>query len=270
MSVEFDALKIPQNATMGDLARAVLRTGISQTLAATGTVVGDAAVVVYQHTRVSAADGAKGVILPAKSAGANYIITNTANAILKVYPPTGGAIDGGSANASINVAAYSTKVFLYATSTVLGSVDTSSVAITGPLQAGEVSFTETSGSGVYTGSVTVPAGASILDVLVNGVALWDNAGTATLKVGDVADDDGYFTGVNLKTTDLLAGESLSFALAGGKAGAYIANSQVSPRYSATARVVSGIITTSSTGGTAGRTRMTVIWTNNTAVAATKV
>jgi hypothetical protein len=70
----------------------------------------------------------------------------------------------------------------------------------------------------------------------------------TLKVGDVADDDGYFTGVDLKATDLLAGESLSFALAGGKAGAYIANSQVSPRYSASARVVSGIITTASTGG----------------------
>jgi hypothetical protein len=60
--------------------------------------------------------------------------------------------------------------------------------------------------------VSVPAGATILDIIVNGVALWNNAGACTLKVGDVADDDGYFTAVDLKATDLLAGESLSFAL----------------------------------------------------------
>lgn len=128
-----------------------------------------------------------------------------------------------------------------------------------PMRSAERTFTETSGAGTYTGSVTVPAGATILDIIINGVALWDNAGACTLKVGDVADDDGFYTSVDLKATDLLAGESLSFALAGGKAGAYIANSQVSPRYSASSRVVSGIVTTASTGGSAGRTRMTVIW-----------
>ena len=139
------------------------------------------------------------------------------------------------------------------------------------LQAREVTFTETSGAGVYTGSVAVPAGATIHDIVVNGVALWDNAGAVTMKVGDVADDDGYFTGVNLKATDLLAGESLSFALAGGKAGAYIANSQVSPRYSASARTISGIITSASTGGSAGRTRMVVLFsTDPDPLAATKV
>ena len=142
-------------------------------------------------------------------------------------------------------------------------------AMTGyPVECAEVTFTETAGAGTYTGSVSIPAGATILDIIVNGVALWDTGTSATLKVGDAADDDGYFTGVNLKATDLLAGESLSFALAGGKAGAYIANSQVSPRYSATARVISGIITTVGTGS-AGRTRMVVIWTLPTVSAATK-
>lgn len=142
-----------------------------------------------------------------------------------------------------------------------------------PARSAEVTFTETAGAGVYTGSVAVPAGATILDIIINGVALWTNAGACTLKVGDVADDDGYYTGVDLKATDLLAGESLSFALAGGKAGAYIANSQVSPRYSASSRVISGIVTTASTGGGAGRTRMTVIWSLPVAAdisAATKV
>lgn len=139
----------------------------------------------------------------------------------------------------------------------------------GGVVAKEVTFTETAGSGTYTGSVTVPAGATLLDIIVNGVALWTNAGACTMKVGDAGTDNGYYTGIDLKATDLLAGESLSFALAGGKVGAYIANSQVSPRYSATARVISGIITTASTGGGAGRTRMTVLYSLSTPAAATK-
>jgi hypothetical protein len=135
----------------------------------------------------------------------------------------------------------------------------------------ERTFTETSGAGVWTGAVVVPAGATLLDIIINGVALWDSETSATLKVGDT-DDDGFYTGVDLKATDLLAGESLSFALAGGKAGAYIANSQVSPRYSATARTINGIITKVGTTGTAGRTRMTVVYALAlaTPTAATKV
>jgi hypothetical protein len=136
----------------------------------------------------------------------------------------------------------------------------------------ERTFTETTGAGTYTGSVTVPAGATILDIIVNGVALWDTATSATMVVGDATDPDGYFTGVNLKATDLLAGESISFGLAGGKAGAYIANSQVSPRYSSAARVISGIVTTVGASGSAGRTRMTVVWAlpgGSTSIAATK-
>lgn len=130
--------------------------------------------------------------------------------------------------------------------------------VTGSLvEAHEVLFTE-NGEGTYTGSVSVPAGATILDIIVNGVVLWASGTSATMKVGDAGNDAGYFTGVNLKATDLLAGESISFESAGGKAGAYIANSQVSPRYSASARTISGIV--SSVGaGTTGRTRMVVIF-----------
>ncbi len=121
----------------------------------------------------------------------------------------------------------------------------------------ERSFTET-GAGTYTATVAVPAGATILDIIVNGVALWTAATSAVMIVGDATDPDGYFTAVNLKATDLLAGESISFALAGGKAGAYIANSQVSPRYAAAARTISGVVT-SVGAGTAGRTRMLVLY-----------
>lgn len=144
-------------------------------------------------------------------------------------------------------------------------------AVTGyPVEAIEVDFTETTGAGVYTGSVAVPAGATILDIIVSGVALWNTTTSANMIVGDVADPNGYYDNIDLKATDLLAGESLSFALAGGKAGAYIANSQVSPRYSASARVVSGIITSVGAAGTLGRTRMTVVFVLPTSTAATKV
>lgn len=138
----------------------------------------------------------------------------------------------------------------------------------GVVQAVERTFAE-NGAGTYTASVEVPAGATLHDIIVNGVALWAAVTSAVMKVGDAADDDGYYTAVNLKATDLLAGESISFALAGGKAGAYIANSQVSPRYSATARTISGVIT-SIGAGTAGRTRMQVVYsTPPTPVAATQ-
>ena len=133
----------------------------------------------------------------------------------------------------------------------------------------EVTFEETATAGVYTGSVALPAGSTLVDVIVNGVALWDTATSATMIVGDGADDDGYFTAVNLKAVDLLAGESLNFALAGGKAGAYIANSQVSPRYAAAARSIIGKVTTVGSG-TAGRTRMTVTYSLPRVKAATKV
>lgn len=132
------------------------------------------------------------------------------------------------------------------------------LAQAGMIFATTLTFVETGGAATYTGSVVLPVLSTIHDIIVNGVALWDNAGAVTLKVGDT-DDDGFYTGVNLKATDLLAGESLSFALAGGKAGAYIANSQVSPRYSAAERTINAIITAASTGGSAGRTNVVVIW-----------
>lgn len=170
---------------------------------------------------------------------------------------------------------------LATTSAELGKL----AGITGyPLQCAEVTFTETAGSGVYTGSVTLPAGATLVDIIIHAVALWNNAGACTMKVGDVADDDGFFTGIDLKATDLLAGESLSFSHPGGKQGADLdaidvggeggaaagADVHVRRRYLATARVISGIITTASTGGSTGRTRMTVLYSLPVATAATKV
>lgn len=130
----------------------------------------------------------------------------------------------------------------------------------------ERSFTETTGAGVYTGTVSVPAGSTIVDIIVNGVALWTATTSATMKVGDATTDNGFFTGVNLKATDLLAGEALSLTAPGGKHGAYVVPGatddayQISARYASAARLIKGIVTTVGAAGTAGRTRMTVIYT----------
>src|SRR5688500_15767105 len=82
------------------------------------------------------------------------------------------------------------------------------------VNAAELRCTEPSSRGTYTGSVSVPAGAIVLDVQVPAVALWTATTSAVLKVGDAADDDGFWTAVDLKATDLLLNEGLSFAARG--------------------------------------------------------
>jgi hypothetical protein len=114
-------------------------------------------------------------------------------------------------------------------------------------------------AGVYTASASIPAGATLHDIIVNGVALWNQGTSAAMIVGDATDPNGYYDAIDLKATDLLAGESLSFALAGGQAGAYIANSQVSPRYSASARTITAEVTTVGTAATTGHTRLTILY-----------
>lgn len=139
------------------------------------------------------------------------------------------------------------------------------------VHAEQVTFTETTGAGVYTGSVSLPAGATLLDVIVDGVALWAATSSATMIVGDDTDDNGIYDAINLKATDLLAGESLSFAQSGGKAGAYNVgtNTHWASRYSASARSITGKITTVGAAGTTGRTRMTVVYCLPRVKAATK-
>lgn len=140
-----------------------------------------------------------------------------------------------------------------------------------PVQCAEVTFTETTGAGVWTGAFSLPAGATITNIIVYATALWNSQTSATLKVGDT-DDDGFYAGVDLMATDLLAGESLSFQAAGGKAGVYLAGTGThwTNLYSATARTINAIITKVGSSGTAGRTRVTVLWSVPTATAASKV
>lgn len=135
----------------------------------------------------------------------------------------------------------------------------------------ERTFTETSGAGEYTASVVVPAGAWIHDIIIHGVAVWDNAGAVDMDVG-FAGGTEFFDITSLKAAgDLVAGESISFGTGsdGGEGGTTAATNFA--RYSATERTITGAITTASTGGSTGRTRMMVGYVlPRTSVAAVKV
>ncbi|MFA9204995.1 MAG: hypothetical protein ACEQSH_00920 [Bacteroidia bacterium] len=122
------------------------------------------------------------------------------------------------------------------------------------LQMQELTFTETSGAGTYTGTIALPANNRVIDIGCDGQVLWNSAGACSLKVGDAADDDGFFLATNLKATDLLAGEINNLEHPGGLAGVYIASEQ-RVLYSAAARSVIAVITQASGTGTAGRTRV---------------
>lgn len=128
-----------------------------------------------------------------------------------------------------------------------------------PVVAKRGNFAETTGAGTYTWSMTLPANAVLLDIIVHATSLWTATTSATLIVGDDGDDDGFFAATNLKATDLLAGESLSFAQAGGKEGAYIANSQVSKRRDASDRTITAKVTTVGAAGNGGSTSVTVVY-----------
>jgi len=128
----------------------------------------------------------------------------------------------------------------------------------------EVTFTEaTNTGGTYTASVTVPPLSWIIDIRVYGQAVWTSATSAALIVGDGVDPDGWYAATNVKATDLLANEVLTFDSAGGKSGAYhvVATGLRKTMWSLLERVITGTITTVTTvGSTAGRTRMLVLYT----------
>ncbi|MDQ3275463.1 MAG: hypothetical protein M3Q39_10655, partial [Actinomycetota bacterium] len=86
-------------------------------------------------------------------------------------------------------------------------------------------------AGTHKFDVLVPAGATITWLSVYNEVLWSAATSASLEVGDYTnaatpvaiDADGFFTAVDLKAVDLLAGEMLSLVRPGSaEAGVYSA------------------------------------------------
>lgn len=97
--------------------------GVPTSLAATGSVQGDAALIGSGTVQVTAADGTKGVILPAANPGESVVIVNNSGSTLKVYPPSGAAIGvpGTSFSAATANAAYSHTTFAVVTYTCYSS-----------------------------------------------------------------------------------------------------------------------------------------------------
>lgn len=137
-------------------------------------------------------------------------------------------------------------------------------------------LTENGAGTSYTATFAIPAGAVLHNIRVIAQALW-NGTSASLKVGDTADDDGYFVGVDLKATDLLVGEVLSAEdgdLWGGKNGAYLvaASGRRGPtssnfgQYYAAGSNITAIVTPGAADGSAGRTLVEVEYSIPTAVA----
>lgn len=101
--------------TSAGQAKAMNGTGGS--LAATGSTQTDAATVVSSITIVTAADGTKGVILPASFPGESCTLFNNSASTLKVYPPTGAAISVagtglGTGNAAFSQLTYKSTTYV--------------------------------------------------------------------------------------------------------------------------------------------------------------
>lgn len=127
----------------------------------------------------------------------------------------------------------------------------------------------TGAAGVYTATLSLPAGAQILDVQVLGLAVWTAGTTASLIVGDAVDDNGWYLATDLKATDLLADEALTFEHPGGLAGAFI-GSEKRIFYNAGAVDVIAEVTTVGTVATVGRTRIVVFYSIPADIEATYV
>lgn len=144
-----------------------------------------------------------------------------------------------------------------------------SIRSIGGINTKTILFTEDATSTTHTGTITIPAGSILLDILVYSTALWTDS-SAAIIVGDATDDDGWFTTTQLDTTDLVVGERLAAASAnnwGGVNGAYLttagrfgpASGDGSSGYYASAGSVIGKVTVSTPSGTAGRTYMTAVF-----------
>ena len=94
----------------------------SATVAATGSTQADAAQLTGGFTLVSAADATKGVKLPEAVAGRVVIIKNGANAVLKVWPSTGDAVNAIAANSNYVLAANTSSILVAYDSTTWYSV----------------------------------------------------------------------------------------------------------------------------------------------------
>ncbi len=92
-------------------------TGSEGTLAATGSVQGDAAPIVTDNVEISGADNTKGAILP-NTAGARIFVHNSDGShSLKIYPHSGAQIATAGTNTALSIGANSLNMFIRTSTT---------------------------------------------------------------------------------------------------------------------------------------------------------
>lgn len=186
------------------------------TLAAAGTNQGTAGAIVKTFNYVTAADGTKGVALPAPAAGLVIFVQNTAtNKPLKVYPNATETIDGGSSSAAVTVPPGRLAIFWSDATNWVSSLASGGLQPYGTLAA--AGSTQGDAGAIVTETVTVtaadgtkgvklPAPAAGLKIkVVNTVA------TALLKVygnaSETVDGIGGAAGITVlagKTADFIS------------------------------------------------------------------
>jgi len=147
-------------------------------------------------------------------------------------------------------------------------------------------FTENATSTIHTATFVVPAGATLLDIIVVPIALWTATGTVNLTIGDANSANGWFTSTNLKATDLILGERLQASQAvatdgsygGTKEGSYLTTAgrfgqqtgNMIGGYCATAYSVIAVVTVGTPATAVGRTLVYCLWMigENTAIVLT--
>lgn len=146
---------------------------------------------------------------------------------------------------------------------------------TGAIIVQTAAFVEDAVSLTHTATFTIPAGATLLDIIVVPVALW-TGGTAAFTCGDANSANGWFTTTNLKATDLVLGERLQASNAnnwGGVNGAYLTTAgrfgqqsgNMIGGYCPSAYSVIGVVTVGTPATTAGRTFMHVLYMTGTSI-----
>ena len=148
----------------------------------------------------------------------------------------------------------------FTSATVSGALGvTGDLTVTGALSAAaslpiinRISFAE-AGEGTYTGSASIPAGYSVVDVIVSAYVAWSAATSAALEVGDATDPDGYFTSINLKSAPTV-GSPVSFAEYDSGVGAY--KNVAGKAYAAAGNVIAKAVSVGA--GTNGRTVVEVV------------
>lgn len=102
------------------------RVGLPTQLAVTaaGTTTADATVLNAQNkVAIMTATGADGIRFPDNTPlNAEFWVFNASGSTGKVYPPTGGAINGGSTDAGLSVATLKTVVFMRLSTTRMISI----------------------------------------------------------------------------------------------------------------------------------------------------